>query len=178
MRLTNTIRDAFVRSAMDDVPSVDHTEEIRKIVLADVVAQLPPAVAKVYANKDLRNYLKNYFHSYGGVSCCIPHFEDSGFRNETLYKLSAEVQEKVSALADASKRDNETRESLRSKLAEAAYSCRTRKQLVELLPEFEKYLPADERSANVVNLPAVANILSDFVKAGWPKNQKKIAKAA
>jgi hypothetical protein len=53
----------------------------------------------------------------------------------------------------------------------------TRKALVDLLPEFEKYLPADEAKA-IASLPAVANVLSDFVKAGWPKNQPKMPKPA
>ena len=61
---------------------------------------------------------------------------------------------------------------LETKLMAAANSCTTRKALVELLPEFEKYLPADQAAA-CKTLPAVANIMADFVKAGWPKDEAK-----
>ena len=37
------------------------------------------------------------------------------------------------------------------------------------LPEFAKYLP--KAVAKTDNLPAVANLVADFVKAGWPKEQ-------
>jgi hypothetical protein len=69
----------------------------------------------------------------------------------------------------------EKRKELRSKLQATADAVTTRKALIDLLPEFEKYLPADEAKA-VATLPAVANVLSDFVKAGWPKNQPKMPK--
>jgi hypothetical protein len=59
------------------------------------------------------------------------------------------------------------RADLRSKLKSVAYSVSTRKALVAALPEFEKYLPADEAKA-VRTLPVVQNVVADFVKAGWP----------
>jgi hypothetical protein len=51
----------------------------------------------------------------------------------------------------------------------------TRKALVAALPEFEKYLPA-EVEAPVRSLPAIANVVAEFTKAGWPKGEKKDAK--
>ena len=62
--------------------------------------------------------------------------------------------------------------SLREKLHGCAYAVTTRKALVDLLPEFEKYLPADDASV-CRTLPVVQNVVSDFVKAGWPKDGKK-----
>ena len=38
MRLTNYIREAFVRSVMNDVPSIDYEEKIRNLVNKKVVA--------------------------------------------------------------------------------------------------------------------------------------------
>lgn len=68
-------------------------------------------------------------------------------------------------------------ENLQTRLKGVAYACTTRKQLEEALPEFSSYLPEEEAKA-AKNLPAVANVLSDFVKAGWPKsNNGKIAAA-
>ena len=39
-----------------------------------------------------------------------------------------------------------------------------------MLPEFEKYLPADEQKA-LRSVPVVANLVADFTKAGWPKDK-------
>ena len=50
MQLMNYMRDAFISAVMQDVPSIDHTEAIRKLVYEDLVSQLPPEVKKVYLN--------------------------------------------------------------------------------------------------------------------------------
>lgn len=41
MKLTNTIRDAFVRSVMKDVPTVDYKEQAREIMVADALTSDP-----------------------------------------------------------------------------------------------------------------------------------------
>jgi hypothetical protein len=86
--------------------------------------------------------------------------------------LSAEVKKKMD---DAKRvRDDEEKalQGLRSKLKGAAYACTTTKQLRELLPEFDKYLP-EEVAASARSLPVVANIVAEFTKAGWPSKGKK-----
>jgi hypothetical protein len=83
--------------------------------------------------------------------------------------LPAKALEKMNALAVAKATQASDRDTLSAKLQAAANSVATRKALVELLPEFEKYLPADEGAA-CKTLPAVANLLADFSKAGWPKS--------
>jgi hypothetical protein len=85
--------------------------------------------------------------------------------------VNSQVEGLLTALAHQVERIN----ALRTKLSATADAVSTRKALIDLLPEFEKYLPADESKA-VASLPAVANVLSDFVKAGWPKNQPKMPK--
>lgn len=37
------------------------------------------------------------------------------------------------------------------------------------MPEAEKYLPKEAKSST--NVPAVANVVADLVKAGWPKGK-------
>ncbi|MBQ1765570.1 MAG: hypothetical protein IIZ92_22085, partial [Aquincola sp.] len=58
MKLTNTIRDAFIRAAMNDVPSTDFAEQIRAAVMADAVDQLPPKVRAIYKDKSLSQYVR------------------------------------------------------------------------------------------------------------------------
>jgi hypothetical protein len=161
MKLTNTIRDAFIRAAMNDVPSVDYAEQIRKIAYDDLVSQLPPAVAKVWNDPKLRDYIKTDYNSYGGVSVTHPS-------KERVYKgppLGAAAQAAVDELKAKNTEQGDKRKDLEYKLKAAAYGCTTRKQMVELLNEFEKYLPAYEAKAIKSNLPAVANLVADFTKA-------------
>jgi hypothetical protein len=50
-------------------------------------------------------------------------------------------------------------------------SCSSLKQLNERLPEFKKYFPTEEKP--VANLPALANVVAELSKLGWPKGANK-----
>lgn len=169
MRLTKVIRDAFVRAAMADVPQRDYQAEIHKLLQDDAISKLPPKVKAIADDKDLRHFLKTESHYINGYQCSnvrVMHPE---------YTRSPKVNERVEALLVEFAEQNASNNALRTKLAATADAVTTRKALVDLLPEFEKYLPADEAKA-IATLPAVTNVLSDFVKAGWPKNQPKMPK--
>ena len=170
MRLTNYIRDAFIEAAMQDVPSTcNHTEEIRKLAQADVFSRLPKDIYKIWTeNGESRSFLKVRHDSIRGVSFVYPATDEyrSGAR-----PVSDKVKAKIDVLADEMEADYKVKKDLRSKLKGAAYSCNTTKQLRELLPEFDSYLPPEE-APSPRSLPVVANIVADFAKAGWPKDKK------
>lgn len=170
MKLTNTIRDAFVRAAMADVPTVDYQAKTIKVVLDDAVSQLPPKLRAIYKDKELCGFVRHkdrYFgNAYVGVPCCGGDF-----------KLTDAAAAIVEELKEADRAQEKSLNDLRGKLRSVAYSVSTRKALVDALPEFEKYLPADDAAA-CRTLPAIANVVSEFVKAGWPKDQKPLKKAA
>jgi hypothetical protein len=172
MRLTNTIRNAFVRAAMQDVPEIDYQEQMRKLIQDDAVAQLPLKVRAIYSDASLRHFLNtNYAYRYGSVS--VPCAKDG-------YSPSAKAAEEYKRMDSANDSQDEKRNALESKLRACALACTTRKALVDMLPEFEKYLPADDAAA-CRTLPVVANVVSDFAQAGWPKgaaNKSKAKKAA
>lgn len=176
MRLTNDMRDAFIRAAMNDVPRVDHREEIRKLVLADAVEALPAAVRKLWDNKALNHWVKTETHYFHHIGVVIPSASPGSSWRRSDHKLSATTLQKVAELKAAMDAADKLHDELKQKLKAAAYGCTTRKQLAALLPEFEKYLPADEVKAIKQNLPAVANIMADFTKAGWPKGKQPESK--
>jgi hypothetical protein len=165
MNLTNYIRDAFVRAAMQDVPQVDYDEKIRKAAVAAAVAAMPPKVRAFWeSNKNLRGWVEQRSVKVAsGISVHVPHPSDDMTFGEKLKNLPEIVE--LKALSDE---QQETRNSLQAKLRSAAYGVKTKKALVAMLPEFEKYLPADEPAA-IRTLPVAANVVADFVKAGWPK---------
>lgn len=173
MRLTNYIREAFVSAAMNDVPAPEKFEEkAHNIIKDDALNQLPPKIQAIAKDKELSWFL--YQNSFWFRSSPFHTVYVPAARGKD-YVPSAEAKKKIDELAAAANADKDMRIKLKDKLMGAARACTTTKQLRELLPEFEQYLPLEEE-ATCRTLPAVANIMSDFVKAGWPKDAKKMPK--
>ncbi len=165
MKLTKTIREAFVRSVMNDVPKIDYNEQALAVVTKAFFDAAPPEIqAIITTNGVAKNWLNtSYYSCPRGLSSVTV------FRSQLrIEKLDPSFQRKLDELASAAAAQETARYELSQKLSAAALSVTTRKALVTLLPEFEKYLPADEQAA-CRTLPAVANVMADFVKAGWPK---------
>lgn len=179
MKLTAPIRNGFVCAAMNDVPEVDYGEQIRTAATAAYIKALPPAVRKVYDDESLRRYLNVRFVSFDcGVSVQVWGYETPRYARDegdaiSIPVLSSADKRAIDALIAKKKAQDATRDALKSKLTAAANAVSTVKQLAEMLPEFAKYLPQDIQSANRT-LPAVANIVADFTKAGWPKDKRQI----
>lgn len=175
MKLTNYIRDAFIRAAMQDVPEGKNYDEIiTRKVLASFVVRLPPSVQKVWKDQQTQAFIRlGTFHGFG-VSVSVPSI-DGRYASLSEKDLPDEERHAITALAAEWKAEKQTMDSLRDKLKGAAYACTTRKALAELLPEFERYLPAESENSGR-SLPVVANLVTDFMKAGWPKDKKGAAK--
>lgn len=170
MRLTNTLRDAFVLAVMQGVPKVDYDEKIRAAAPAVIKKHTPHKLRPLVDNPELDSWLRTGYVHLGGVAvrCVIP---EDNYRQDTVYKKFAAAiasDPAIAPLIEANKAQTAKANELRSKLKQVAYSVNTRKALVAALPEFEKYLPPEEGAA-LRTLPAIANVVSDFVQAGWPK---------
>lgn len=169
MKLTNIIRDAFVRAAINDVPLVDYDELMRSTAMSAAVAALPPAVRKLWNDKATQAFV-HLEHTYfgdrdiGRIGVCLP-----AMRGETL-KLPDDTVNEIRGMLEKRQVQAETVDQLKRDLRAVAYSHSTRKALVAALPEFERYLPEDEAKA-LRTVPAIANVVSSFAKAGWPKDK-------
>ena len=165
MRLTNLIRDSFVTAAMHDVPKVDYDKQIIEQYQQGMLDLMPPELVGLYEkNKDWFNHSFKHLH---GLNTSFKVVAPDYGTLELKPKRKAEIDR----LLALHKEQRRTRSELQDKLKAVAYSVTTRKALAEALPEFEKYLPADEPAA-CRTLPAVANLVADFTKAGWPKSQQ------
>ena len=160
MRLTDYMRDAFVSAAMNDVPQEDFGDQIQTLLIKAAISCLPPKVRALYDDPATRDFVRHTQLPYGFNYTYVPG----------LGTLPAGTQEKYDGLKEKQKEQDMRLHGLRRQLYGVAYSARTRKALVALLPEFEKYLPADD-SAACKTLPAIANVMADFAKAGWPKDK-------
>lgn len=168
VKLTNYLRDAFVRQVMADVPKIDYTELLRKALMKAAADKLPPKVAATWKDPALKVFINTSYANVAGQSVHIPRPE-SGFEN---WRTEVETDTAVLALAEKHTAQKQHLADLESKVHSVAYGVTTRKALADALPEFAKYLPPDEAAA-IRSLPVVANVVADFVKAGWPKGGKK-----
>lgn len=168
MRLTQYMRTAFIKAVMDDVPCVDYEAQAAKVMMEYAASKLPPKVKAVWNDNATRGYIDVKWARCCGFNADVPDGavppEDSAtYRElERLRKLKSQ--------------QDETRSALRNKLRAAAYSVTTSKALIDLLPEFKKYIPADAQPPDRT-VPVVANLVADLVAAGWPKDKKPTLKA-
>lgn len=163
MRLTKNMRTAFVRAVMDDVPQVDYDEQIRKAAKDGALALMPPDVLKAYKKHP------EFFDTVGR------HIGNVGYYYLPIpggMELQQVTFKEITRLYDLKAAQNRSMNELKQKIEAAANACTTLKGLKDLLPEFVKYMPADEPAA-CRTLPVVQNVVADFVKAGWPKNSKR-----
>lgn len=172
MKLTNYMRDAFVRAVMNDVPAGHNFEyEAQELVIENVKANTPAEITAAFKKHpeffdtmtyvDMPMRFSNFCTGLPMTSALLrPRDHDS------------ELWIKLQELARQKHEQDGERVVLERKVRAAIYACSTRKQALERMPEFEKYLPADEAAATK-NVPAIANVVADLVKAGWPKGEAK-----
>jgi hypothetical protein len=149
------------------VPQVDYDEQIRKAAKEGSLSLMPPDVLKAYKKHP------EFFETTGR------HLGNVGYYYLPIpsdMELPQTVFAEITRLYDLKAAQDRNRKELKQKIEAAANACTTLKSLKDMLPEFEKYMPADEPAA-CRTLPAVQNVVADFVKAGWPKNATKAAPA-
>jgi hypothetical protein len=170
MRLTNYHRDAFVAAVLQDTPSTEIKalqELYEKQAVEEALKLAPAEVRKMWKTNALRPYLKTARH-YAGISGMNVIIVPS--HNEYQDEFPADSKAKLGEIKARIEKAKNLREELESKLMGVARACSTRKALATALPEFEKYLPEEQKIGS--NLPALANVVSDFVKAGWPAQKQ------
>ena len=172
MKLTNTIRDAFIRAAMHDVPSIDYRQQ------ADDLAQ--KAMKAIFAKDFPRIDMAKVADWLQPKGVSMPGALGNLYQpapSSVCLKKDVKVWAALEALSAKHDAQEAVRAELRRKLRAVAYSVNTRKALVDALPEFAKYLPADQAEASR-QLPVVADVVAEFAKAGWPKGKKPTAARA
>lgn len=174
MRLTKDMRTAFVNAVMNDVPKKDYDDLIRSAATAAALDALPRAVASIYKKEDTRQFVRMH-HIYlrienpsgayiQDLSVAVPGGDVTG----------ALIRTACADLLTEAGAQHQTREDLRLSLQVAADRCTTTEELTKVFPEFARYVPKDPALATR-NLPALANVVESFKKAGWSANKKAVA---
>lgn len=166
MRLTNFHRAAIVAAAMQDVPTVDYVEQLRTLINQKV-----QALRKTH-KLDLVDHDRLF-------SACV-YVAGQSFASFGLFTVERDMIKNspdVVALLNAKSEQDTRVAALKHSLTNALLGCSSLKQAKQALPEFEKYFPS-ETAVVSRSVPMIANVLSDFVKAGWPKQNARIIPAA
>ena len=161
MRLDKYAKLAIVRAIMADVPKPD-VKAYRKSIQAEVVKLMSPAVRKVY--KECPKALTAEYVSdlYDGVDWQSRYIILGNVTKDQLNNVCKPLDDAIRARAK-----------VEHDLKNIVESTSTLKRLKELLPEFVKYFPTEAEPSK--NLPAVANLVTDMVKLGWPDKKKASA---
>ena len=160
MKLNKYDKQAIVKAIMADVPKPDKTK--RRATIQDaVVKAMSPAVRKVF--KESPNALRaehvgdlTYDGTWASREIIVGNVTDEVL--ETILKPYKDEEDAIYAA--------------HNKLRGVVDGCTTRKALMDRLPEFEKYYPAESAPMSK-NLPALANVVADLSKLGWPKDKTK-----
>jgi hypothetical protein len=153
MKLTKLHKEAIVRAIMQDTPPIDKVKRAEAI-LASIVKAMSPEVRKLYKTKPeaLRRKSVAYTNQYS-------NWQDVIVGDVT----DAQIKE----ITEPYKVQEEERSSMQRKLTGAFEGINTLKQALTAFPEFKKYYPTEESPTK--NLPALANVMADLTKMGWPK---------
>lgn len=156
MRLNQSQKAGIIRAILLDVPKPDKTKRHADLQEA-VVKKMTPACRKVYqATPKALATTHTGDTTYNGVNWNTRSVITGDVSEDTLKALLKPYDDM-----------DEEYGKVQSKLTCAVNACSTLKQLETMLPEFKKYFPTETEPTK--NLPAVANLVADLTKLGWPK---------
>lgn len=199
MKLTNSHREEIVEKILKDVPQENFLAQIEIYIEKEVSAlrkkngvtleliQLGiinsySVSRRIYCKKDNENSyrykgkLSLTRNLVEGFTCCgnVFYYSCTGVTFQQSEDL--ENSPKVNELLEKHVEQRNRIEELRERIMPILRACSTRKQAVELLPEFEAYFPQEVPKVDRT-LPVVGNLVADLTKQGWPAKKKSSTKA-
>lgn len=148
MKLTNYLRDSFVRSVSNNIPKVQWPTEDQ--LQAEALKKMAPRVKALYKDETLRNALKTdreYINGFGYIRVVVG---------------DVKLADLLKPYRDA----EEARRQVLKKIEGVAYGCSTLKQLQEALPDLKKHMPS-EKTGSPANLPVPAGLMGELKAAGF-----------
>ena len=154
MKFNKLTKQAIVRAIIQDIPPID--AQARALAIhAAIVKAMSPEVRKLFKTHPaaLRTATVRYsspFRTWG--------------HDVTVGDVT---DEKIKEILKPYEKQEEERGQAENKLRHAFEGINTLKQALTTFPEFKKYYPTEEEPTK--NLPALANVMADLSKLGWPK---------
>jgi hypothetical protein len=182
MNLNKAHKQAIVMAVMADVPRArkDPSGDAQKIMDADIAKHAPKEVAAIWKNKELACYLDLDSDPIAAIATDLkdsPRYhgplQHVQVRFPRLHTASAKCVEQFNTLFAEMLGEAQAVEAASAALTGAIYGIRTVKAFVAQFPELAKYAPAEPTMGT--NLPAIANVMADLSKLGWPKSKEVAA---
>ena len=154
MKFNKYTKQAIVRAIIQDVPPID--KEARATAIKEaIIKAMSPEVRKLFKTHPAALRMRsveytNPFRQWG---------------NDVTVGDVTDAQIKA-IIAPYEKQEVERAQAER-KLMFAFEGINTLKQALTTFPEFKKYYPTEAEPTK--NLPALANVMADLSKLGWPK---------
>lgn len=154
MKLTKLHKQAIVRAIMQDTPPLPRNKWPDEIKAA-IVKLMSPEVRKLYKTKPgaLRHRNVEYTTEFSKWGHEIP--------------VGDVTKEQIATIVEPYDKQVRERSDMERKLTAAFEGISTLKQAESTFPEFKKYYPTEAQPTK--NLPALANVMADLTKLGWPK---------
>lgn len=150
MKLTNAIKDSIVNAVMEATPREYSSDQRDKDALLVCVSKMPEKVRELWDCKDTRHWVRVYYVS--------------GFSYLPTGDNKIPELEAISARFNASEK---ARSELRSHVRNVVYQFSTDKQMRELIPELDAYIPKPRVAPK--QLPVATGLIAELTKAGFPK---------
>lgn len=154
MNLTKLHKQAIVRAIMQDTPPLPR-EKWAEEIKAAVIKAMSPEVRKLYKTKP--NALR---HASVPLTNVYRHWGDE-------MPVGDVTKDQIKAIVEPYEKQVTERRDMEKKLEHAFEGIRTVKQAMTTFPEFAKYYPSEAQPTK--NLPALANVMADLTRLGWPK---------
>lgn len=162
MRLTTSIKKQIVNNIVADIAKRDFDSEVEKIIRDEAYKQLPGDLKKIYDDPKLREYLSwTYFHPCRGLS---------GVKIHNCLLDENKIRKKIAPLERAFREKQEKIKHIKNSIYGTLEKISTVKKARELMPEFEKYMPEEERQ---IFYPIAKNISEELKALGWPAKETK-----
>lgn len=154
MKFNKFTKQAIVRAIIQDIPPID-AEARAKAIHEAIVKAMSPEVRKLFKTHPsaLRTASVRYANPFRTWASDV-----------TVGDLT---QKQIDAIVKPFETQEEERAQTERKLSHAFSGINTLKQALTTFPEFKKYYPTEAEPTK--NLPALANVMADLSKLGWPK---------
>ena len=159
MNLNKYTKQAIVRSIMADMPPIDKVARAEAIKAAVLKAMSP----------EVRKLLKTKPHALRKAS--VPFTDPTRTWSFDEMIVGDVTKEQIKEIVAPYEKQEEERKQAERKLEAAFEGIRTLQSALKTFPEFKKYYPTEAQPTK--NLPALANVVADLSKLGWPKNAVK-----
>lgn len=154
MKFNKVTKQAIVRAIVQDIPPID-SEARAKAIHEAIVKAMSPEVRKLF--KTHPSALRTASVLYANP-----------FRTWGSDVTVGDVTDKqIAEIVKPFETQEEERAQAERKLLHAFSGINTLKQALTTFPEFKKYYPTEAEPTK--NLPALANVMADLSKLGWPK---------